>query len=86
MNRIAIRSLAAFFGLTSLLSWGLWIPMIFLGREIPVLWTGGTFGPLAVIMTGIGADTPAGALIVGMGVLIFDMAIFSPTVKTGDKQ
>lgn len=44
------RSLAAFFGLTFLLSWGLWIPMIFLGREIPVLRMGGTFGPLAAAM------------------------------------
>ena len=45
------RSLTAFFGLTFLLSWGLWIPMIVLGREIPVLRIGGTFGPLAAALT-----------------------------------
>ncbi len=47
------RALAAFFGLTFVISWGLWIPMVLMGREIPILRMGGTFGPLlaALIVT-----------------------------------
>jgi uncharacterized protein len=42
--------LPAFFGLTFMISWGLWIPMVVLGREVPALRISGNFGPLAAAL------------------------------------
>ncbi len=63
MERLVVidrRALSAFFGLTFFLSWGLWIPMVVMGREVPFLRTGGTFGPLlaALIVTGVRGGRP----------------------------
>jgi membrane protease YdiL (CAAX protease family) len=49
--------LPAFFGLTFCISWGFWVPMIVLGREIAALRIAGTFGPLvAAILVAAGAQ------------------------------
>jgi uncharacterized protein len=51
--RDALRTtdpLPAFFGLTFMISWGLWIPMVVLGREVPALRISGNFGPLAAAL------------------------------------
>lgn len=51
MRSCSLRPVITFFILTFCLSWGFWLPMIFIGDDIFFLRVAGTYGPAAAALT-----------------------------------